>query len=150
MPLIRITPEIEVDPHQVRSVRMDSETDAFSAKHVILDFENHSLEIPPEYIFDELIEALHGGCYYRPKYLDQAGTVDICVVHDDISEYPYTGNARDAYRRCVRNDYGAQMMKAFEAMKAQKNYTIQYYDDPKPPGFFSWFRSERTRHGKDK
>lgn len=142
MPLTTIAPEILVDRREVRTVRTESNTDAFEPKHVILDFENHSLEIPPEFTFEEITEALHGGCYYRPKYLDQAGTVDICVVHDDITEYPNTGNARDPYRRCVRNDHTAQMLKVWRE-QFEKNSaapTVQYYDDPKPPGFFSWFR----------
>lgn len=153
MSLITLAPEILVDRGEVRTVRMESNTDAFEAKHVVLDFENHSLEIPPEFTFDEIAEALRGGCYYRPKYLDQADTVDICVVHDDISEHPYTGNARDAYRRCVRNDPLAQFGKMFMSEEPQfeknhaapgtlKNYNVQYYDDTTPPGFFSWFRKK--------
>lgn len=98
-----IAPEVLIDIDKITMVKYVEVTDQFDEKHVVIHFGQKWIELDPSFTLEEIRSAVNGGCYYRSQYLDQAGYVDICVVHDDISEYENTGNKNDKFRRCRRN-----------------------------------------------
>lgn len=100
---ILVAPEIKVDAEAVRSMRMDE-----GRTHVVLDFDTHSVELPPEYTFDEIDAALRGQCYYRTQWTDEVGDIEVCVLHKNNSEYELSAGP---FRRCRNNDHAAQNMK---------------------------------------
>lgn len=118
-----------VIPCEVRSVRVDNNTEAFSEPHVVLDFERHSVELPPGYAYEEIREAVKGGCYYRSEYLDQAGHVDICVVHKETSNYELGGNSRDQFRKCTANDWFGDWNRATIKADEEYNKAVAAYEE---------------------
>ena len=130
-----------VIPSEVKSVRVASDTDAFAEKHVIIDFETHSMELDPSYKFDEIREALAGGCYYRSQYFDEVGDLPICVVHAEITDYEFTGGAGSQFRRCRNNDPVGDALRAEERYyreleEAEERNAELWPIKPEPVGFW--------------
>jgi hypothetical protein len=90
--LYRITPLHSVNPEKVVAIKTDSRTDSYSEPHVTIMFEDRLLELPPEYSLEEITAALNGGCYYRQKWTDECGDIDVCVIHDEVSDSEETWN----------------------------------------------------------
>ncbi len=139
-----IAEDVLVIPSEVKSVRVASDTDAFAEKHVIIDFETHSMELDPSYTFEEIREALAGGCYYRSAYFDEVGDLPICVVHAEITEYEFTGGAGSQFRRCRKNDPVGDARRAQEKWDqayeaAQERQAELWPETPEPIGFWRRF-----------
>ena len=84
--IVRVTPEAYIDTDKFQCATLIGTTDQYKDQHVIVYLDDSELEFDSSYKLTEIVAALKNGCYYRSQYLDQAGHVDICVVHEDISE----------------------------------------------------------------
>lgn len=106
--LYRITPTHDINPDKIKYVTTIGRTDKYQADHVVIGMDGYTkIEIDPSYTQEEIVAAVNGGCYYRSEYLDQAGNVDICVPHREVSDSDQTWNP---LRYCRKRD-PAQMVK---------------------------------------
>lgn len=110
--LARLAPTIAVNTDKVRSVEVvryspgSFDSNAVSGDHVVILFERGpQLTLKKEIDFDTVLHALAGGCHYHTVYLNQAGDVEVCVQHQEISDKPDTGNAKDRFRPCNAMDF---------------------------------------------
>lgn len=121
--LYKITPTISINPEKVVALKIDDRTDSYSEPHVTILFEDRILELSPAFEMDEIRAAINGGCYYRKQYTDECGDIDVCVVHNEISESEETW---DPLRFCRKRD------PKFLVRALSKDEGWVGNDDPKP------------------
>lgn len=102
--LYRITPDLYLDPENVAGIRYINRSDYHSERHVMILLKRDTRvweECPPEYTIEEIAAAINGGCYYRKQWTDECGDIDVCVVHNEISDSEETW---DPLRYCRKRD----------------------------------------------
>lgn len=100
MPVRLVAPDLAVNTDNVESVHTISNTDEFKDEHVIINFKELTTELHPQYTFEEIVAAMDGKCYYRKKWTDEVGEIDVCVLHGNNSRH----NPHDPYRLCLTID----------------------------------------------
>lgn len=145
--LYRITPDISLDPESVAGARYINRSDRYSEKHVIVFFKENMgvwTEFPPEYTLEEITAAINGGCYYRKQWTDECGDIDVCVVHNEISESEETW---DPLRFCRKRDpkHLVRVLRDEGQWVGNNDPKPEPPEDMRPKGAYAWAHCEVSR-----
>ena len=110
----KLAPELYINTEHLDSVYMMESTDKYAEKHVVIDFGDHLLEVSPDYLLDEIVAAIKDRCYYRQQDGDQAGWIDVCVIHGEISE---SDDIHNPYRLCVKRSPLSLMLPYLQSVE---------------------------------
>ena len=100
--LYKITPQISLNPEMFELLRTTEGTDQYSEPHTIAYLTGGaSIEFSPAFTIAEIRAAINGGCYYRSEWTDECGDIDVCVVHEEVSDSEQTW---DPLRFCRKRD----------------------------------------------
>lgn len=99
MPIIKIAPDYTVNTDNILDVKRILWSDKYDKPHVLINFHTFGHCLDPEYTYEEIMAALDGRCYYRKEWTDEVGSIDVCVIHGQNSQFDLARSG--PFRACL-------------------------------------------------